>query len=113
VRAALDLSPSRGVTVLSVSSRTGEGIDRLWQEVVKRPLRRDDRQTDARELLKVAQQSLASRFDEALASGDRHVTDLVGRWQRREIAAGAAAVALIQLLSESNNATPQRREGRR
>jgi LAO/AO transport system kinase len=65
VRAALDLSSQKKVTVLKVSSKTGEGLDALWQTISELPPRR--RSDDATvELLQSAQKALAAKFWNAL-----------------------------------------------
>jgi LAO/AO transport system ATPase len=40
VRSTLSLSPGNQATVIEVSSKTGKGIDALWQAIAGRPLRR-------------------------------------------------------------------------
>ena len=61
VLATLGLSTAPAPPVLRVSSRTGEGLAELWTTIRAMPPRRERRQ-DAHELLKAAQELLATRF---------------------------------------------------
>src|SRR5262249_33705428 len=81
--------------VLRVSSRTGDGLAELWEAIRACPLRRGAR-GEARELLRLAQQTLAARF--AGAEGEARVQELLGRWRKGEVASPAAAAELLRLL---------------
>jgi LAO/AO transport system ATPase len=96
VRAALGWSAAAAVPVLRVSARTGEGVEQLWQAIAAYPARR--RPADARDLLRLTQEILASRFGAAEAAGDPGLRQLVERWRQSELDADAAATALWHLL---------------
>jgi LAO/AO transport system ATPase len=98
VRAALSLADERPVTVLRVSAKTGEGLDALRDAVMRAAQHRHSHGTDAHALLRLAQDSLASRFDAAQISGDPDVRGLIDRWQRRELTPIEAATTLLTLL---------------
>jgi LAO/AO transport system kinase len=95
VLAALSLSHAPAVPVLRVSARTGVGVAELWQAIAGRPLRRAAR-TDAGELLRLAQDVLAARFQTARA--DPAIQALLERWRRGAVAPGEAAGELLRLL---------------
>jgi LAO/AO transport system ATPase len=98
VLATLALGTGPIVPVLRVSSRTGEGIKELWQTIASRPLRRG-RQQSGRDLLRLAQQTLAARFAAAEAMGRAELRQLLAAWQRGEISSVQAASALVNLLA--------------
>jgi LAO/AO transport system ATPase len=95
VLAALALSQSPPVPVLRVSSRSGAGVNELWQAIADRPLRRGVRR-DAEELLRLARERLAHRF--AALRQEPALAALVSRWQRGEVATNEAAAELLRLL---------------
>ena len=105
VRATLALSASTGATpvqtvpILRVSSRSGEGINELWQTIAASPLRRG-RHRRGRDLLRLAQQTLAARFA-AEAAEPSEVRQLIVSWQHGEISSVQAASALVKLLANS------------
>src|SRR5262245_9516576 len=61
VLAALGLSAGPSVPVLRVSARTGAGLAELWQTIAGLPLKRAAR-LEGRDLLRLAQETLAARF---------------------------------------------------
>jgi LAO/AO transport system ATPase len=97
VLATLALGSGPVVPVLRVSSRTGNGLAELWQTIASRPLRRGVRQS-GRDLLRLAQQTLAARF--AAADGRPDVRRLLDEWQRGAIPTAEAASTLLNLLGE-------------
>lgn len=102
VLATLGLGTGPVVPVLRVSSRTGDGLDRLWQTIAARPLRRGQ-QRNGRELLHLAQQTLAVRFAAAEATGRPELLHLLASWQRGEMTSPQAIAALLDLLHEAAN----------
>jgi len=62
LRHGLEVAMHRNVPILRVSGKTGAGIEQLWKAISERPLRRSGPRRDARALLRLAQESLASRF---------------------------------------------------
>ena len=97
VLATLALGTGTVVPVLRVSSRGGGGLEALWRTIADRPLRRGRRQ-DERDLLRLAQQTLAARF---AAGTDRpELRQVLAAWQRGEIASAQAASTLLDLLRE-------------
>jgi 2-methylcitrate dehydratase len=101
VLATLALGTSQVVPVLRVSSRSGAGIAELWQTIGARPLRRGQ-QRSGRDLLRLAQQTLAARFATANTLGQSELRGLLATWQRGEISSSQAASALVQLLANSS-----------
>lgn len=101
VLATLGLAEGPIPPVLRVSSRTGQGVEPLWQTIVSLPLRRNDRR-EGPVLLRASQQVLAERFREALAAGLPNVSLLLARWQRGELDTPEAGTALLQLLANSS-----------
>lgn len=97
VLATLALGTGVVVPVLRVSSRSGDGLRELWQTIAARPLRRGTRQ-EGRDLLRLAQQTLAARF--ADAAGRPELRQLLAAWQRGEITSAGAASALLNLLRD-------------
>jgi LAO/AO transport system ATPase len=95
---ALGMGPV--VPVLRISSRTGSGLQELWQTIADRPLRRGHQQS-GRDLLRLAQQTLAARFAAAEAAGRPELRQLLAEWQAGAIASSRAAPALLHLLRES------------
>jgi LAO/AO transport system kinase len=93
VLAALALSHAPAVPVLRVSSRSGDGIEQLWQTIAERPLRRGQRR-DAEELLRLARDLLTMRF----ASRPAALQALLERWQRGEVTPDAAAAEALRAL---------------
>jgi LAO/AO transport system ATPase len=96
VLATLGLGTGTTVPVLRVSSRTGEGLAELWQTIASRPLRRG-RRPDGRDLLRLAQHTLAERF--AAAAGTPEMRRLLDEWQGGALPAAEAASALLRVLS--------------
>jgi LAO/AO transport system kinase len=98
VRAAQGLSPAPAAPVVRVSARTGNGVEELWEVLAALPLRR---RTESRsdDLLRLAQQALASRFAAAAAADDPRLVQLLGRWRRGEVDAVRAGEELFHLLA--------------
>jgi LAO/AO transport system ATPase len=97
VLATLSLGMGPVVPVLRVSSRSGEGVNGLWQTIAAFPLRRGE-QRNGRDLLRLAQQTLAARFAAAEATARPELRQLLSGWQRGEIASAQAASRLLNLL---------------
>jgi LAO/AO transport system ATPase len=97
VMATLALGSGPVVPVLRVSSRTGSGMSELWQTIASLPLRRSVRQS-GRDLLQLAQQTLATRFAEAEAAGRGDLRQLIDQWQRGAISSTEASSMLLSLL---------------
>ncbi len=99
VLTTLGLTMGPAPKVLRVSARTGQGLAELWQTVKTSPLRRGGR-GDERELLRLAQELAASRFE----SAERRtaVGQLVERWRRGEIASVDAAKELLRILASNS-----------
>src|SRR5262249_50594079 len=91
VRAALALTEGKGVPALRGSAKTGQGLEELWAAVAAFPLRRHLRPDQDRDLLRSAQEALATRFATALAASDPGVTQLVSRWRAGAISQAEAA----------------------
>jgi putative protein kinase ArgK-like GTPase of G3E family len=99
VLATLGLSSTPAPPVLRVSSRTGAGLEELWQAIAACPLRRTG-QTSERDLLRLAQQTLVARFAAAMRRDDPQLRALVECWQRGEITGEEAARQVLRLLRQ-------------
>jgi LAO/AO transport system kinase len=99
VLATLALGSGPVVPVLRVSSRTGSGLEELWQLIASLPLRRGVRRS-GRDLLRLAQQMLATRFTAAETAGRPDMRRLMEEWQRGAISSTEAASDLLKLLRE-------------
>jgi LAO/AO transport system kinase len=102
VLAALGLSSGPAVPVLRVSARSGAGLDELWSVIAACPLRRGGK-GNGRDLLRLAQETLAARFA-AEADGRTAVGELLGRWRRGAVGSMQAAAELIRLLGQGPGA---------
>jgi LAO/AO transport system ATPase len=98
VRAAQGLSSAPAAPVVRVSSRTGTGLKELWEVIASLPLRRRA-SSPSGDLLRLAQEALASRLAAAEASGDPKVVELISRWRRGEVDAGRVGEELLRLLA--------------
>jgi LAO/AO transport system kinase len=98
VRQALALSGGRQPAVLRVSSRSGEGVEALWQLLREMPYRRADESPGA-DLLRLAQEALAGRFTRADANGDAALRQLVADWRAGALDGERATEALLRLLA--------------
>jgi LAO/AO transport system kinase len=98
VLATLSLGTGPVAPVLRVSSRSGAGLSELWQTISVLPLRRGQ-QKSGRDLLRLAQQTLAARFAAAETRSD--LRQLLADWQRGDRTSAQAAAALLQLLRDA------------
>ncbi len=101
VLATLALGTGPVAPVLRVSSRSGDGIEELWRTIAARPPRRG-RQRSGRDLLRLAQQTLASRFAAAEAAGRSELRQLLANWQSGEMTSIQATAALLDLLRDAS-----------
>src|SRR5262249_51451364 len=62
VRAMLSLAGDDSLPVLRVSSKTGAGMEALWAAIASQKLRRAGQGGDSRELLRLAQETVARWF---------------------------------------------------
>lgn len=104
VRSATDLSTGRRPQIVRVSSKTGEGIDALWDAIAGLPLRRHAGSLSDGDLLRVAQDQLAERFTAAASAGDARLRDLLTAWRGGTIDAEEAAERLLALLAPAEPA---------
>jgi LAO/AO transport system kinase len=98
VLATLSLSMTPASPVLRVSARSGAGLRELWAAIAALPLRRGQ-SARHEDLLRLAQQILASRFAAARRAGDGGIVRLLDRWQRREVDERTAAAELLERLA--------------
>ena len=96
VRELLRLPGCRDVTVLRASASRGEGLAELWTAIEAAPRSTRAIDTEARALLRRAQQVLAERFADRAGS----VHPVVDRWKRRETDEAQAADELLHVLIE-------------
>ncbi|MBI1918280.1 MAG: methylmalonyl Co-A mutase-associated GTPase MeaB [Planctomycetes bacterium] len=99
VRSMLALGGRDAPPVFRVSARTGAGIAELLDTLLAQPLRRKecDRADD---LLRLARDTLTTRFSRARTAQDAELQGLLGRWQRGELSAAQAASELLRLLAQ-------------
>jgi LAO/AO transport system ATPase len=95
VRSLLNLPGCREVPVLRASSGRGSGLEDLWKVVEAVPARKSRAACDGRALLRLAQQLLAHRFHNQVDD----VESVLGRWRRRELDDGQAALELLKALT--------------
>lgn len=100
VLASLALGSGPPVPVVRVSSRSGEGLARLWETITALPLRRSSR-GDAMDLLRLAQNLLGARLAQRQAAGDPRFRELLQEWQRGTLADDRAAAELLTSLAVS------------
>ncbi|HEX5273577.1 MAG TPA: GTP-binding protein [Gemmataceae bacterium] len=98
VRQALALSGGRQPAVLRVSSHAAEGLDALWQLLRDLPPRRAD-ESVGRDLLRLAQEALAGRFERAEAAGEPALRQLVADFRAGAMDGERAAEALLRQLA--------------
>jgi LAO/AO transport system kinase len=95
VRSALSLGDRLAPPVFRVSSRTGEGLPELWATLRAHPRRRQSAEPGA-ELLRLAQQAVASGFVEQR----ERLRPIVEGWHRGAIGSAEAITQVFQLLAK-------------
>jgi LAO/AO transport system ATPase len=103
VRAMLDLAPGRTVPVVQVSTKRNQGHAELWHALEALPLRR--RAPDAATLLRVAQDLVARRLQQAQERQDSDVMCLLDKWRHGTCAPDEVARRLLELLAASHHDT--------
>ncbi len=96
VRSSTGLGSGPAPAVVRVSSKTGQGVDALWQAVEAVPRRRAVEVSAAQDLLRLVQERLQARFD-ATAS-DPALGRLAAAWRAGRIATDEAIAELLCLL---------------
>jgi LAO/AO transport system ATPase len=94
VRSILGLGKEPAPPVLPVSSRTGQGVDALWQAIRASPIRRQAHATVGRELLQLTQSLLAERFQRAEVAADPELARIVREWEKDRMTDAQAASVL-------------------
>jgi LAO/AO transport system ATPase len=102
LRRTLDLPGAKPVRLLRVSAKKGEGLDHLWETIARLHLRRATQGAGGRDLLRLAQESLASRFATAAASQDEQLARLIADWKQGRLSQPAAVQAFLDYLSGAN-----------
>jgi LAO/AO transport system ATPase len=97
VRAALDLPGAPAVPVLRVSSKTGLGLEELWQAITSVAPHRGG--AGAEDLLRLAQEVLSERFAAAGAGRRAELDRLAGQWQRGLLSRDEAGEAVLRLVA--------------
>ncbi len=101
VQMALDLSPSRHVPVVRVSTKANQGLAELWQAIESLPLRRKD--TSAAALLcQSAVDWLEKCFHEAEEAGDPELKRTVDAWQRSELTIADATREIVRIATNTS-----------
>src|SRR5262249_19498231 len=98
VLASLALGSGPAVPVVRVSSRTGEGMSRLWDTIASLPLRRGVR-VASRDLLRRAQDVLAARSGHGEQTGERQLQAIVDEWRGGAAEEERAAARLLSWLA--------------
>jgi LAO/AO transport system ATPase len=99
VRMALALSAGEPAPIFLISSKTGEGIAELANAILSRPLRRKSAECEDRDLLRLAQEALADRFERATGAGDPAIGEILKRWRSGQVKGASASVELLQILA--------------
>jgi LAO/AO transport system ATPase len=99
VRQTLALAGNREPEVLRVSSRTGEGLETLWERIRALPLRRAAGGAGPRDLLRLAQDALAQRLARAEAGNDPQLGQIIADWQGGKLTGEQAVSALLRRLT--------------
>lgn len=97
VHTVLGLVPGPQIEVVRVSSRTGEGIARLWEAVAARSLRRDTESGERADLLATAQQVLANWYSAARAARSPEWLSLTADWTSGRVDQNETARKLLSL----------------
>jgi LAO/AO transport system kinase len=97
VRSSLDLPGARMAPMVRVSGKTGEGLAGLWQTIAACPLRRKLDSRSGLDLLRMAQETLASRF--AVAAREQDLERLITHWQQGSVSRTEAVQALLDYLA--------------
>lgn len=95
VRAALNLSMQKAIPLVRASSKTGAGLEDLWQVIQSCPSRRDWRSA-VQEVLRFAQDALAERF--SLVFSQPMCQAIVKDWQQGKLSAKDAGAQLLAIL---------------
>jgi len=95
----LALSAGRQPAVLRVSSRTGEGLEPLWEVIRDLPPRRAADESGGRDLLRLAQEAVAERFARAEATRDPALRRILADWRGGVVDGDRAVAALLRLLA--------------
>jgi putative protein kinase ArgK-like GTPase of G3E family len=96
VRAALELSHAPAVPVLLVSARSAQGLEELWQTIARSPLRRTQDAGVRRELLRLVQDAVATRFQDL--SGNAELARLVEGWQQGTLTVAEVVDSVLGLI---------------
>ncbi len=99
VRQTLTLAAGQAPPALRVSSRTGEGLPALWQLIQQFPARRVSDGAAQRDLLRLAQEGLAQRAQQAEAAQDPALRQIVADWRSRKLTTEQAITALLRRLA--------------
>jgi LAO/AO transport system ATPase len=101
VRGMLGLARRAAAPVLLASSKSGEGIDELYEAILA-PAERARRAGRVRaELTALLQQAVSERLERALEQPTGEVRRLVERWQTGELSSASAVEHILRLLSDS------------
>jgi LAO/AO transport system ATPase len=101
VHASLDLPGAKPVPMLRVSAKKGEGIEALWRTVAACPSRRRVRASGGTELVRLAQASLAARYETAVTADDAELARIIKDWQQGVLDRAAAVQALVEYLGNA------------
>jgi LAO/AO transport system ATPase len=97
VRAAVALPGARSIPVVRVSSKTGAGLDALWDAIAACSRRRAASISSGQDLLQQAQRALADWFNNAETSKHAELGRVIARWRQGELPESQAVRLLFQL----------------
>ena len=100
VLATLALSMAPAPQVLRVSARSGQGLAELWAAICALSLKRSG-SADGRELLRLAQELVAARFESA--DFREAVNPIIEKWRAGEIGPAEGATALLEVLVKKDS----------
>jgi LAO/AO transport system ATPase len=98
VRDMLALSGRETPPVLRVSARSGAGVDRLWEVITTCSRHTAPTTPGGRDLLRLTEQSLRTRFAAAETAADGDLARLVAEWRQGKLSNPQAIAALWRLL---------------
>jgi LAO/AO transport system ATPase len=107
VRSMLRLSEGRDVSILRVSAKTGDGIDKLWSAIEAIPAKHRTAHHDGRSLVRHAQEYLATWYAKAYQEKQPELMRLVEEWERAGESQGNIIGKLLLLAKGDTNTSNQ------
>lgn len=98
VRAALDLSSQVKVPVVKVSSKTGAGLEDLWQ-AIQQCVPAPEAVHGDQELLRLAQEALAMRYHQENFAANQKLQEVLKHWRQGALTAQEAGELVLRWLA--------------